>query len=88
MGPRDLKVETMKLRYVQVTTDRPIKRTIFVAWISASPTVGLFQHASLIVVNHTLHSAKSIGIKPSRLFPLPLIPCLTDIATSLRWIRA
>ena len=35
----------------------------------------------------TLHSAKSIGIKPSRLFPLPLIPCLTHMATSLRWIR-
>ena len=25
----------------------------------------------------TLHSAKSMGIKPSRLFPLPLIPSLT-----------
>ena len=35
----------------------------------------------------TLHSAISIGIKPSRLFPLPLIPCLTDMAASLRWIR-
>ena len=35
----------------------------------------------------TLHSAKSIGIKPSRLFPLPHIPCLTHMATSLRWIR-
>ena len=37
---------------------------------------------------HTLHTATSIGIKPSRLFPLPLIPCLTYLATSLRWIRA
>ena len=36
----------------------------------------------------TLHSAISIGIKPPRLFPLPLIPCLPDMATSLRWIRA
>ena len=35
----------------------------------------------------TLHSAKSIGIKPSPLFLLPLIPCLTHMATSLRWIR-
>ena len=25
---------------------------------------------------------------PPRLFPLPLIPCLPDMATSLRWIRA
>ena len=25
---------------------------------------------------------------PHRLFPLPLIPCLTHMATSLRWIRA
>ena len=36
----------------------------------------------------TLHTAKSIGIKPSRLFPLPLIPCLPDMTTSFRWIRA
>ena len=36
----------------------------------------------------TLHPAISIGIKPSRIFPLPLIPCLPDMATSLRWIRA
>ena len=35
----------------------------------------------------TLHPAISIGIKPSRIFPLPLIPCLPDMATSLRWIR-
>ena len=35
----------------------------------------------------TLHLAISIEIKPSRLFPLPLIPCLPDMATSLRWIR-
>ena len=36
----------------------------------------------------TLYSAIPIGIKPPRLFPLHLIPCLPDIATSLRWIRA
>ena len=35
----------------------------------------------------SVHSAISIGIKPPRLFPLPLISCLPDMATSLRWIR-
>ena len=35
----------------------------------------------------TLHSAISIGSSPHRLFPLPPIPCLTHMPTSLRWIR-
>ena len=43
---------------------------------------------SLLRGYRTLHSGKSIGTKPSRLFPLPPIPCLTGMATSLRWIRA
>ena len=29
-----------------------------------------------------------LGSSPHRLFPLLLIPCLTNMATSLRWIRA
>ena len=29
-----------------------------------------------------------LGSRPHYLFLLPLIPCLTDTATSLRWIRA
>ena len=35
----------------------------------------------------TLHPAISVGSSPHRLFPFLLIPCLTDMATSLRWIR-
>ena len=35
----------------------------------------------------TLHSAISIGSSPHRLFPLPPIPCLPYMATSLRWVR-
>ena len=35
-----------------------------------------------------LNSAQSVGSSPHGLFPWPLIPSLTSMATSLRWIRA
>ena len=48
-------VETMELRDVLVTNKRPIRRTIFVARVSAITTVGLFQH-SLPAALYTLHN--------------------------------